>query len=171
MTLDNIQLPAFIIADLFKDSLVVLNTPQPKKQEKEGAGSSVLPSVSGLGQNQRKILLLVAEKEAIYLRDDQLNFLLGILSACSLTMADVMLVNQYQHNVDYGLLTVQFEPEKILLFGVAPSAIGLPLNFPQYQVQRFNNQVYLYAPSLSVLEKDRMEKSKLWTCLKQIFNI
>jgi hypothetical protein len=47
----------------------------------------------------------------------------------------------------------------------------LPLQFPAYQIQKFNNQVYLAAPALHLLAQDKAEKTKLWNCLKQVFSI
>ncbi len=171
MTLDNIQLPPFIIAGLFKDSLVALNTAQPKTD----TGSAVVPAgkpvIAGLGQNGRHILILVHDENALYLQDERLDFLLGILAACKLSMADITLVNLANTQATYLELTTTFEAEKIFLFGADPAQIAMPIAFPFYQVQRYNNQVYLNAPSLAALENDRMEKSKLWTCLKQIFGI
>ena len=61
--------------------------------------------------------------------------------------------------------------EKLLLFGVQPAEIELPLDFPNYQIQRYNNQVYLTAPLLSNFKDNKAEKTKLWNCLKQIFAI
>ncbi len=172
MTLDNIQLPPFIVARLFKDSLVVLNTEQSKTIAPSGTVTTgEQQPITSLGQNGQRILILVHDTDALYLQDSRLDFLLGILSACRLTMADVSLVNMANNNATWLQLTATFQSEKIFLFGVDPSVIAMPISFPWYQVQRYNNQVYLNAPTLSELENDRMEKSKLWTCLKQIFGL
>ncbi|MBK9568854.1 MAG: hypothetical protein IPO53_02260 [Chitinophagaceae bacterium] len=52
-----------------------------------------------------------------------------------------------------------------------PAAFGLPMHFPHYQIQAFAGNSFLYAPSLKELENDRVEKSKLWVCLKRLFNL
>ena len=64
---------------------------------------------------------------------------------------------------------MQLKAEKIFLLGLDAEVLGLPLQFPQYQVQQFNNQVYLSSASLTDLQKDKEEKLKLWNCLKKIF--
>jgi hypothetical protein len=58
-----------------------------------------------------------------------------------------------------------------LLFDTSPAAISLPMSFPYYQLQSFAGSTFLYAPSLKELENDRVEKSKLWVCLKRLFNL
>ena len=109
---------------------------------------------------------------AIYLPDEELNFLLGILTACNLSMADIALVNLSKNpDVNYANLTEQFNAEKIFLFGLTAAVIALPLQFPHYQVQQFNNQVYLSSVSLSEMQANKEEKIKLWACLKKIFSI
>jgi len=164
MTLDNIQLPPIVLQELFKTSLIELEM----EQQSEPAASQ--SSFQVLGNNGKHILIIVDSDEALYLEDDQLNFLLGILSACSLTMADVAILNIKKNSqVTYKTLATELRPEKLFLFGIKPVQIGLPLDFPNYQLQQFNHQVYLTAPTLSVLQDDKAEKIKLWNCLKQIF--
>ena len=164
MTLDNIQLPPIVLQELFKTSLIELEM----EQQSEPAASQ--SSFQVLGNNGKHILILVDSDQSLYLEDDQLNFLLGILSACSLTMADVAILNIKKNpQVIYKTLATELSPEKLFLFGIKPVQIGLPLDFPNYQLQQFNHQVYLTAPTLSVLQDDKEEKIKLWNCLKQIF--
>jgi hypothetical protein len=166
MSLDNIQLPAIVLHDLFKDSLVDLNTHQPDNSD------STATSLSFLGNNQKKVAIIVADEQAIYLPDEELNFLMGILSACKLTMADVALLNIKKNDAfTYAELEQNLKAETILLLGVLPAQLELPLQFPVYQVQKFNNQVYLAAPALHLLAQDKAEKTKLWNCLKQVFSI
>jgi hypothetical protein len=166
MSLDNIQLPAIVLYDLFKDSLVDLNTQQPD------TATSAATSLSFLGNNQKRVAIMVADEKAIYLPDDDLNFLMGILSACKLTMADVALLNIKKNDAfTYAELEQQLKTEIILLLGVVPAQLQLPLQFPFYQIQKFNNQVYLAAPALHLLAQDKAEKTKLWNCLKQVFSI
>ena len=166
MSLDNIQIPAIVLQDLFKDSLVDLKTD-------EHAGDLPSPSqLSFLGTNLQRVVIVVNNSNATYLPDEELNFLLGILSACKLSMADVALLNLSKNKaVNYNMIADELYAEKIFLFGVEPSALQLPLQFPHYQVQKYNSQVYLSSPDLSTLSTDRAEKTKLWNCLKQVFNI
>ena len=164
MTLDNIQLPGIVIQDLFRNSLIGLESNQPVSTS---ADTDAFPF---LGKNEQRIAVLVKDDAALYLSDAQLNFLMGILGACKLTMADIALVNLSKNKgLNWQKITEQLIAEKIFMFDVKAADIDLPVSFPDYQVQRYNNQIYLAAPTLEALENDRMEKSKLWTCLKQIF--
>jgi hypothetical protein len=166
MSLDNIQLPAIVLHDLFKGSLVDLNTHQP------GNTAGAATGLSFLGNNQKKVAIIVANEKAIYLPDEELHFLIGILLACKLTMADVALLNIKKNDAfTYIELQHQLKAEIILLLGVVPLQLQLPLQFPPYQVQKFNNQVYLAAPALHLLAGNKAEKTKLWNCLKQVFSI
>jgi len=166
MSLDNIQLTSVIIPELYGKSLYDLRTGKP------ASDTGQKDNIGFLGSNQRKITLLVNSPEAIYLPDEELNFLLGILTACSLSMADIALINISKNpGLQYADITGQLDAEKIFLFGLNAGNIGLPLQFPHYQVQQYNSRVYLSSVSLKELQKDKEEKMKLWTCLKKIFSL
>ncbi len=52
---------------------------------------------------------------------------------------------------------------------VDPIHLGLPVNFPTFQLQELDNKMYMHAPSLEKIEKEKELKHKLWISLKQIF--
>ena len=166
MSLDNIQLPAFLIQELYKNSLVEFESPEPVQK------IEVKSSINILGNNRSKVIIVVENNEAAFLPDNQLNFLLGILSACKLTMEDVAIINIHINKaITYKSITLELKAEKIILFGVTPAQLNLPVEFPSYQIQQYNNQTYVTAAILANIESDKTEKTKLWNCLKQIFAI
>lgn len=166
MSLDNIQLPAFLIQELYKNSLIEFESPEPVQN------IEVKSSINILGNNRSKVIIVVENNEAAFLPDNQLNFLLGILSACKLTMEDVAIINIYINKaITYKAITLELKAEKIILFGVTPAQLNLPVEFPSYQIQQYNNQTYVTAAILADIESDKTEKTKLWNCLKQIFTI
>ena len=166
MTLDNFQLPVILMTELYKDSLVALDSNQLKPDSLKET-----PFVS-LGNNQKKVLLLVKDDQAVYLPDHDLNFLLGVLTACKLTMADVALLNLHQNpDAGYQSLMKAFKPGIVICFGIELHELAFPLEFPHYQLQAYNKQTYLAAPSLKVLAVNVEEKKRLWTCLKKLFSI
>lgn len=166
MSLDNIQLPAFLIQELYKNSLVEFESPEPVQK------IEVKSSINILGNNRSKVIIVVENNEAAFLPDNQLNFLLGILSACKLTLEDVAIINIYINKaITYKAITLELKAEKIILFGVTPAQLHLPVEFPSYQIQQYNNQTYVTAAMLADIESDKTEKTKLWNCLKQIFAI
>ena len=166
MSLDNIQLPAIVLQDLFKNALIDMKTANTVSTV------STASTLSYLGDNQKRVVIVVDEATAIYLPEGELNFLLEILTACKLSMADIALLNCCRNpGISYQDIFQQLDAQKIFLFGVAPAALQLPLQFPHYQVQHFNNQVYLSSPALAAVKDDKIEKTKLWVCLKNVFSI
>ena len=166
MSLDNIQLPDTILQGLYSKCLYDLES------DKSVLSDIPASQISFLGSNQKKIAILVNSETSIYLPDDELGFLMGILTACKLSMADIALVNLSKNaGLNYLALFKQLKAEKIFLFGLKADAIELPLQFPHYQIQQFNNQVYLSSVSLNEMQTNKDEKMKLWNCLKKIFSI
>ena len=166
MSLDNINLPPLVLQQLFTHTLI-----EAKNNPTVDSKSTEKPFLT-LGNNQKKVLILVESEETLYLPDNELNFLLGILAACNLTMEDVAILNIKKNpSVNYQRITDELKSEKVFLFGLQPDQIELPVNFPTYQIQKFNNQVYLAAPALSNFHDNKAEKTRLWICLQQIFNI
>ena len=165
MSLDNIHLPTNIIQVLFSKSLYDL------ADDKTVTAINPTGSIMYLGNNKKNILILVDSPEAVYLPDEELNFLMGILTACGLSMSDIALINYSKNNgLHYTDLTKLLNGEKILLFGLDPEKLGMPLQFPKYQIQNFNSQVYLASVTLKELQIDKEEKLKLWNCLKKVFS-
>jgi hypothetical protein len=166
MSLDNIKFTPNLIADLYDKSLVDLNITKAKSQSATSKG------VSFLGNNEKNILIIINESDAAFLPDEDLNFLMNILKACKLSMADIALINCFQNKaLHYDVLVKKFSPEKILFFDVEPASLDFPLQFPNYQLQKYNHQTYLSAPALKILAKDSNQKKQLWTCLITLFQI
>jgi hypothetical protein len=161
MSLNNINLNAQLIVDLYPNSLIELD----KKKDTKNTG------LRYLGDNQKNITILVKNKEVPFLNDAEFNFLTSILGACKLNIADVAIVNLESNNSNPEELTTDLNSKIVLLFDVTPAEINLPINFPYFQVQQFNKRTYLYAPTFSFIENDKAVKIKLWQALKNIFNL
>jgi hypothetical protein len=179
MSLNDIQLNGDLLADLFKKNLVIdpdLQKPAEASKSKTAETINLQTPPSGpfnyLGNNKKNILVLVHHPETVHLPDQELTLLVNMLAACKLGMDDVAVVNLAHSSAKaYSHLSDFFKSRIVFLFGITPTAIDLPVNFPQYQVQSFNKTTFLFSPSLGEIEKDKMEKSKLWLCLKKIFNV
>lgn len=166
MSLDDIQLGPSLAAGLYKKTLVDIDNHQSETAAPKNGSLAVL------GSNGQRVCILVNEQDFPFLPDEDLQFLTGILAACKLSMADVALVNTANTNsLNYQLLNDEISPSVILFFGTDPAAAGLPLQFPHYQLQKYNNQTFLSAPSLKILAENKEEKKKLWLCLKELFNV
>ena len=168
-------LPDFLLADLYRQNLVIIDG--EAKAEKVPAPQSAAEPVSQwwLGSNLRKITLIVNEMEAPYLGDDSLNFLSAILGACKLNLGDVAIVNIHREPVDYNFLKTELAPASLVLFDVTAAQIRLPFTIPHYQVQQYDGCNLLLAPALTAMlgesKEAKLEKSKLWLCLKKMFGV
>ncbi|MFL5742957.1 MAG: hypothetical protein ACJ75B_22245 [Flavisolibacter sp.] len=159
MSLNNIQLKPRMLADLYGHSL--LEIPSAKTSR----------TVFSPGENGKNILVIVSHDSVALIPELELNFLTAILSACKLTLDDILIVNARKTEQQMIQDLIDSGVKKILLFGIDPPSIGLPINFPAFQLQQFNQRTYVCAPSLPELEGDKTLKSKLWTCLKTLFGI
>jgi len=160
MSLNTIHLHHQLLADLYPD--VLIETYARAVPEKE--------SFRFLGSNQKQILVLVENDTAPFLPDNELAFLTSVLSACKLSLADVAIVNLHSLQ-DKENITEKIESKNVLLFGIDPLLIGLPIVFPHFQLQQFNKRTYLCAPTLQQIENDKATKLKLWNSLKTLFCI
>lgn len=151
-----------MLADLYKNSLVETTSPQVAGEPKK---------LRYLGNNQKKIIVIVFHQSVPILPDAELGFLSNVLAACKLGIADIGIINSHGADQDDLQALIKEEANKVLLFGVEPLAIGLPINFPAFQLQPFNNRIYLHAPALSQIENDKALKGRLWTSLKAMFGI
>jgi hypothetical protein len=175
MSLSDISLPGPVIADLYKQSLVQtgpLKEAGPAPGTKTEAGGN---NYKFLGNNQQHVAIVVSFDNDTFLPDHHLQFLTKMLEACKLNLGDVAIVNHAKKAVEIELLKEQLRPASVLLFGVEPVDIKLPLNFPAFKDQAFAGISYLHTPSLETLNQDTEEgkllKSKLWVCLRKLFKV
>ena len=166
MSLDNIQLPGFLYQSMFRNNLVDLKPDSTDKNLKKET------PIDFLGGNEKKIIFLANDSQSKFLADVQMKFLADLLTACRLTMADIALVNFFQNKtISYRDLMMQFNPKKILLFGVSANELDLPFSIPFFQIQNFQEQVYMISPSFEELQLNKEFKKQLWGSLQKIFNI
>lgn len=183
MSEPKIQLPDFLIAELYKGTLVDLDTfnkkaAQPvveEQQEKPQAPFQSNEKIKFLGENGKGVVIIVEEPEAVFLMEDNLTFLTNILKACQLNLTDIAIINLATGRVVYEEIKEQLQAHYILLFDVEPSAIKLPFLIPAFQVQQYDGCTVMVAPPLTALNKpgqdSKLLKTKLWLSLKQVFNI
>ena len=98
-----------------------------------------------------------------------------MLEACRMNIGDVAIVNQAVSPANITAIKQQLQPSFMLLFGIQPVDIKLPINFPLFKIQTYDQCTYLYASSLnelvSVSDESKVLKGKLWGCLKTMFEI
>jgi len=167
MSLNTIEFSRRNIADLYKNNLVELDGDNPP---------ALLPVVQVqwkfLGENKKNVLIVINDADAVHIPDKQLSFLINLLNACKLNLGDITILNFRHYSAeDFNNIISYFKPKTVFLFGVEPAEFGMPVLFPHFQVQSYKESIYLFSPSLQETEPDKILKSKLWVCLKKIFNL
>jgi len=174
MSLQHMILPLPLIAELYKKISLIADSSSQKKKE-EIAPSDLVEPLKFLGNNLRKIVIIVRHPEDVFLPEKHLEFLTKILSSCNLNIGDVAIVNDGIKAVDITVVKQQLHPNHILLFGIEPTSLRLPFNFTPFKLQLYAESVYLSVPSLNILNTDSEEgkllKTKLWVCLKTMFEM
>ena len=166
MSLHQIVLNTGLTAALYDDLLV------------DGGGRPKLtkaPTFSPppmLGDYGRKILILVQEPDHAFIRDEDLSFLTGVISACKLSLADVGIVNLTSSPIEsFEHFRTFLNPSACWIFGIHTPSIGLPsLDDPNHSYS-FQNVPIFWAPSLAQLTTDPQAKRALWTQLKKHYGI
>lgn len=206
MSLKNIQLPAQVMADLYKNLLIedenqaafvqvpveepvrAVTTETVKKEppvavpvvEKTVPVTPPPPSPGGasykfLGNHQKQVSIIVNFAGETYLPENHLQFLTKILGACRLNLGDVAIINNNTQAIEINALKEQLHPKFILLMGVEPTTIDLPLSFPQFKEQEYAGTRYLITPPLNELNQEtasgKQLKGLLWGCLKKMFDL
>lgn len=172
----DIKLPASVIADLYRDHLVLLSdeisqtTEQPSETPVAEDGQ-----IKHAGANKKKIVVLVNHAGIKEIPDAENTFLLKMLEACKLLLEDVAIVPDSKKEYDSAQLKKAFNPSKMILFGLRAEDIELPLRFPDFKLQSYDDTVYLQVPDLKIFtentEESKALKGKLWTCLKSLFQL
>jgi hypothetical protein len=199
---DNILLPPGILAGMFSQSLVVIEKHQltktnqaPAEKAQPFKGSSILKEstvntaiadesaqvyvqeknekISSLGDFARNILVLVNDPDHIYLGEAELDTLGKMLQALQFSFADIAIVNAAHQKTNWQILQQQFAAKKVVLFGVEPADIQIPVRFPHFRVQNWSNIHFLFSPSLAEINREtptqKQTKMALWTAIKQLF--
>jgi hypothetical protein len=184
MSINNVQLNSLVVGEWYKDALIASPDAPPATERPTQPpmpaslpikASAPAPSTTTaaapapapptppaaykfLGNNRKQVAIVVHSPGIPFLPDNQLQFLTKILEACRMNIGDIAIVNA-----------------AFLLFGLEPVAIKLPINFPVFRLQPYDACTYLSAPALSLLvqnsEESKLLKSKLWICLKTLFNV
>ena len=186
---DKITIPDLLLADMYKQSLVVLNditiseerasvAPDVAEQSFSEPAAIVnkkdLGELTWLGNFNKRILIVVDEPDAVYLNDADMGLLTKMLEAVKISLADVAIVNNAHYQLgNFDALGSKLPANFYVLFNVPATGIGAPLKIQPYQVLPWNGKQFLYSPSLTAIntpgpDQVNMKKS-IWVALKKIF--
>ena len=164
---DSTRLPAGLLASLYRNSLVGgASSPAMQAQAGQPDPGPVARQKGTLGGYGKSVLVFVDHAGAAVMPDSELTFLMNILKACRLGMEDVLIANIHGLPAEErkSLLEAR-KPANLLLFGMEPAEIPLPMAFPPLKVQRHGPSQYLYAPALQTIQSDDAGKRALWASL------
>ena len=174
MDLNNMDLSASLVAEFYKTHLVETAIVKSATQPAKTGNKETKKELAYLGKNKKNICLLVSYADDVYLPDDQLNFLTAILQACQLNLGDVAIVNNARTKLSFEELRKQITCNYLLIFGVNTGQIGIE-EIPMYTIQNISDCYVVYSAAAEQLNtkdaESKMLKSKLWNCLKQLFNV
>ncbi len=191
MGINNINLSPELLAALYPDSLVLEKDPQqPVREIIQGKhGPTHIPLVTTgrnqevqlsatyrfLGNNLRKISFVVHYPDAVFLPEDQLEFLSRMLSACHCTIADISVLNAAGAPIDIQELSKQLNPEILFLCGVSAASVNIPELMEPFTITRLQGISMLLLPALNNMnqktEEGKQLKTKLWNCLQKLFRV
>lgn len=174
----NIKLPDFLIADLYKNNLVEFEE-KSKETNIQKESKPVIPksleNIKYLGQNGKRIIVITNHENDVFLPEDDLTFLSNILKACNLNLADIAIINIAKEPVQFATLKSSLNASIILMFNIDPTSLMIPFSFPNFQVQNYDGVSMLLAPSLKEMnsgtEGGKALKLQLWTSLKKMFGV
>ena len=174
MSFNETKLPNFLISDLYKNVLISstkMSMPTKKAENKPETKNLV----EYLGENKKNIVIIVEDKEVVFITDEKLQLLTNLLQACNLSLADVAIINIANKNLNYSTIKTELQFNNLLMMGINIKQFELPLIFSKNKVQQFNNSNLLITENLSDLlgnsTEVKTEKKALWNALKIMFNI
>ena len=174
----NIKLPGFLIADLYKNILVdvdIKSTNTIIEPKIKVESTEKLDSIKYLGQNGKRVIVLVKCENDVFLPEEDLTFLSSILKACNLNIADIAIINTAKQALSFAQLKETLNVANILLFNIAPTDVMVPFSIPHFQVHNYDGVSMLVAPALAEINngtgKGQDLKRELWTSLKKMFGV
>ena len=178
------KIPSATVENILKTPEIKIPTTEPTNTTKNIPAVAPKPVQAAikendtpwfLGNNGKKVTIIIKETDVAFINDQHLQFLSNILNACKLNLGDIALVNHIHNPLVYANLKQKLQPKFIIAFDLQPKEIQLPFTIPNYQVQLHDNCKFLFASSLKTMEGDsqeaKLEKSKLWASLKNMFQL
>ena len=149
--------------------------PTPATSAEQPKPTEPQRTIKFLGGNKKRIAFIVNCKTDVYLPDNHLDWLGKMLDACKLNLGDVAIANIANNKFTIANIKEELQSTNVILLGTEPFAIQLPLNFPHFNLQSYDNMTFLYTPSPDQLNQSTNEakllKSKLWVCLQKLFKL
>ena len=194
--LQNIKLPDFLITDWYKSHLIETEVPTVAKPVVSNntpivpvvpavTVQATIPAVTAVhepvevawytGENKKHVTIIINLDSTTVISTEWSTFLTSVLSACKLTLNDVVIVNTHKKTINYSQIITQFKSQYLIVFDVAPSLIGIPAAIPNYDIRVNDNCSFVFSESIALMLNNTADakqvKMRLWTSLKKLFNV
>jgi len=186
MNLEKTILPPSLLVSLYKDSLVLTekeikpekiteNKLPGKEQETITESNEMASPIKYLGDHHKKILVVVNDPASVYLNESDFILLTSILNACRLTISDIALINIGNQKASLHEMLTKLPSLLVIAFDIDAKALKIKLPSTLYKVTPLGETNLLFSGALSTMQGGsvdaKKEKGKLWTVLKQIFQL
>ena len=119
-----------------------------------------------IGENNRYFLILFEDNTRKELSNDHKEMLLKIMSAKSLKLRDLAIVNlAFYPQTSFSELKEFFSCNRIALFGINPQRIALPA-IPANKPEKYMDVKILPSFSLEEMSSNTDKKREFWTVMK-----
>jgi len=118
---------------------------------------------------------VVNDPASVYLNESDFILLTSILNACRLTIADIALINIGNQKASLHEMLTKLPSLLVIAFDIDAKALKIKLPTTLYKTTPLGETNLLFSAALSTMQGTsadaKKEKGKLWTVLKQIFQL
>ena len=124
------------------------------------------------GENNKYVLVAYKNPDSSAISQAQRDFLLKILGAVNLTINDVALLNLANYpGAAVGDMKNYLGTSKLLAFADGDTGLDVPAFDTPYTPADFLGMKVIKSNSFNTIMPDPDQKRKLWSGLKQLFNV
>jgi hypothetical protein len=114
----------------------------------------------------------VSYEDVPVIAEKPLKFLLDILSACKLTLEDVVIINySTNRSATFEDIASKFSSRIILAFALKPQDLNLQSEMTVLSIYEISNNKLLFSPSLDEIEIELPLKKQFWSVLRKLFEV
>jgi hypothetical protein len=168
--MEKIYLNKELLSDLYKNNIVLPDNPTPEIQRDDSPFVNKTATLLHTGGYLKKILWIHEEPDHPYLSDEDHEMITKILEACKFSWKDIALMNIFGTSADLKELLIQYNPKNLILsVPIKKQLLDIPTNL--YSVTNNAKMSVLSTDRLQQIRNDKNLKIKLWSALKQLFEL
>ena len=152
----------------------IMEAPTPTHEVSNDSNIHAAP-LKYLGEHLKQVTIIVKDDISVHLNETDLHLLSSILNACKLNLADIALINIAQQKLSLHEILETLPSKLVLIFDVSSTTLKVKLPTTLYKPIQLGETYLLFSNGLSKMQgtdqSAKVEKSKLWTVLKQLFQL